>query len=921
MCTRVTSCFLFVLAAGVVPLGAQIPQASGRIAGTVLDQANAISLPGVPVTLLGTDELVYTDLDGRYRLDVAPGTHELRIEMSGYAEQIVRVTVASGQTIEMQVALASNRFSEAVTVQGQVVDAETSTAAAQLVLRRNAPVITDNLGAQEMRANGDSNAAVAMTRITGVSLVDNQFVYVRGLGERYSNTTLSGSTLPTTEPDKKVVPLDLFPAGLLDSVQVAKSYSPDKSAEFAGGLVQIVPLKFPSHGHFTLSLEASRSSLATGNSIPLSPLGSRDFWGYDNGSRALPASFPADKIVRRGIFTPDVGFGPEEITQFGRALENRWVPEARSGRPGQSWGATYGNRFGRLGIVTSLRHSYREQYVEENRKFFIIDNTGDLDIFSDYDFQVGSQKAQLGIVGNAAYQFTSNHRLSLENFYSHNGRDEGRIFEGPNTDRNFILRNYRLQFIEEGLFSNAASGEHFVPGWRNSLFDWRVSSSRATRDEPDLRETLYFQNIDPVTGVGTGAFRLADATQSGFRLFNILADDTIDLSINWSSYATVGPLPLQLRFGPSYVRRTRDFASRRFRFVPTNARPVDLTRSPEAILAPENIGVDFRFNEDTRPTDAYDAISETTAFYGMTDLSLSSRTRLVAGARVERFDLTVNTFDPFGLFVDRITATLRDTDLFPAVNLVYAIRPDTNLRVSYSQTVNRPEFRELAAFEFTDVVGNKAVRGNPDLTRALIRNVDARVERFGGGRSVMAASVFYKGFDDPIERVVSAGAQPLTSFENADSARNFGLELEIGRQFGRSVFVSGNYTYVDSEIRLTEAARRVQTSLVRPLAGQSKHLFNVMGEFTTSGFTSRVLYSYFGDRISDVGSNGTPDVVEDGRGLLDVVIAQRLAQRLGLRLTMENLTNADYTFLQGFQAQRFYRAGRTVGLSLGLTVF
>lgn len=921
MYKRVFSCLILVLTAGASPLSAQAPQTRGRIAGTVIDQANAIALPGVPVTVLATDEVVYTDLDGRYRLELPAGTHELRIEMSGYAEQTVRVTVASGQTSDVQVALSSNRFSETVTVQGQVIDAETSTAAAQLLLRKNAPVITDNLGAQEMRANGDSNAAVAMTRVTGVSLVDNQFVYVRGLGERYSNTTLSGSTLPTTEPDKKVVPLDLFPAALLDSVQVAKSYSPDKSAEFAGGLVQIVPLKFPSHGHFTVSLGASRASLATGNSIPLSPLGSRDFWGYDAGARTLPASFPDEKIVRRGIFTPEVGFAPDEITQFGRALENRWVPETRNGRPGQSWGATYGNRFGRLGIVTSLTHSYKEQYVEENRKFFIIDNTGDLDIFSDYDFRIGTQKAQLGILGNAAYQISSNHRLSVENFYSHSGRDEGRIFEGPNTDRNFILRNYRLQFIEEGLFSNAVSGEHFVPSWRNSLFDWRVSSSRATRDEPDLRETLYFQNIDPVSGFGTGPFRLADATQSGFRLFNVLADDTVDISANWSSYATLGTLPLQLRFGPSYVRRTRDFASRRFRFIPTSSRPVDLTRTPEAILAPEHIGVDFRFNEETRPTDAYDAISETTAFYGMTDLSLSSRARLVAGARVERFDLTVNTFDPFGLFVDRITARLQNTDLFPAVNLVYGFRPDTNLRVGYSQTVNRPEFRELAAFEFTDVVGNKAVRGNPDLTRALVRNVDARMERFGGGRSVMAVSVFYKGFDDPIERVVSAGAQPLTSFENADSARNFGVELEIGRQLGRHVFVSGNYTYVDSEIRLTEAARRVQTSLVRPLAGQSRNLFNAMGELTAAGFTARLLYSYFGDRISDVGSNGTPDVVEDGRGLLDVVIAQRLAQRLGLRLAMENLTNAEYTFLQGFQAQRFYRTGRTVSLSLGLSVF
>ena len=168
-----------------------------------------------------------------------------------------------------------------MTVTGQAVDAETSSAAAQLVERRNADVITDNMGAQEMRQNGDSDAAAALSRVTGMSVVDNQYVFVRGLGERYSNTTLAGAVIPTTEPDKKVVPLDLFPAGLIDSVQVAKSYSPDKSAEFAGGLVQIVPLKLPNRPVMDFSYGISHSSTATGKSILVSPLNGRDVWGFD----------------------------------------------------------------------------------------------------------------------------------------------------------------------------------------------------------------------------------------------------------------------------------------------------------------------------------------------------------------------------------------------------------------------------------------------------------------------------------------------------------------------------------------------------------------------------------------------------------------------------------------------------------------
>ncbi len=254
-----------------------------------------------------------------------------------------------------------------------------SSAEAQLVERKNANVISDNMGAQEMKANGDSDAAAAMQRVTGLSVVDNQYVFVRGLGERYSNTTLSGSTIPTTEPDKKVVPLDLFPTGLIDSVQIAKSYLPDKSADFAGGLVQIVPLKFPNRPTFDLSWGMSFNSNATGEDIVLSPLGNRDWLGFDDGARAMPPSFPDSKIIRRGIYTPDVGFAPEEITTFGRALEDIWRPVSKSGRPGQDWSVVYGNRFGNFGVIGSVSQSYKEQYIEENRRFYLIGEGGALE--------------------------------------------------------------------------------------------------------------------------------------------------------------------------------------------------------------------------------------------------------------------------------------------------------------------------------------------------------------------------------------------------------------------------------------------------------------------------------------------------------------------------------------------------------------
>jgi hypothetical protein len=933
--------WLLVFALGLSPMvafaqaGAQSAPAarSGqtvRVIGIVRDETNAIALPGVPVEVIGTTQVVYTDVDGRYVLQVPPGKHQVKVALEGYQEKVINIE-ATDRAVTVDVGLTMARFSETVTVTAAALDLATSSAEAQLVERRQASVITDNVGAQEMKNNGDSDAAAAMTRVTGLSLVDNQYVFVRGLGERYSNTTLAGSVLPTTEPDKKVVPLDLFPSGLIDSVQVNKSYSPDRSAEFAGGLVQIVPMKLPSQPVLDVAYGFNHYSTATGKSIPMSPLGSRDVWGYDNGARALPAGMPADKIVRQGIYTPDVGYSAAAMTEFGRLLENSWRPVSEDARPGQNWNATLGNRFGNLGIVASVTHAYKEQFVEEDRGFFRIAGSGQLENTSPTHLQTGTQRALLGIVGNVSYAFKPTQRLSFENFYTHSGKDEGRFFQGTNLDNARQYRNYRLQFVEEGMMANAVSGEHFFQGLSNSRIDWRINSARATRDEPDLRESLYERAIGAVGQPESAVpFTYADESQSGFRMFNELDDDTIDGAINWSIFNAVGGRPTQYKFGLNYVGRTRDFQSRRFHFIPITTQKADAGNllydnrlPPEELFTSANIGTAFRFNEETRPTDAYAGDQTTTSGYGMLDIAIGARTRIIAGARVERFDQTVTTQDPFGLFAREVEATNNNTDLFPAVNFVQGVGPNSNIRLSYSTTVNRPEFRELAEFEFTDVVGNRAVKGNPDLTRALIQNVDARWEMFSGGRGVIATSVFFKHFDKPIERVVIAAANPIVTFQNSDTARNFGIELEAGRQFGSHLFFNANYTFVDSKITLLPEQLGVQTSSERPLAGQSKNLFNVSGEFSAAGFSTRLLFNYFGDRISDVGANEAPDIIEQGRPSLDLVISQRF-KGLNVRLNVENLTNSDYLYTQTLtvrETQRLYRMGRTVALSFGYNVF
>ena len=907
---------LTLVAASALGLNAQTPQ-QGRVVGRVLDAINASPLPGVIVEVVGTPQTTVTDLDGRYTLNLPLGQHQVKVSLSGFAERVISVDLNATAAKTLDVTLALAGFSEAVTVTGQATtEATSSSAATQLLERRRATTINDNMGGQEMKANADGNAASALQRVTGLSVVDSQFVFVRGLGERYSNTTLSGAVLPSTEPDRKVVALDMFPSSLMDNVQVVKSFSPDRSAEFAGGMIEINMSKLPRRPTFDVSYSLGGNSLVFGKTVLDHQSGDRDYLGLKNSDRGLPSIFPATRLVRGGIYTPEVGELPTDLKRYAESLPKHWTPESVDGKANQGFSMAFGNRFGKLGVSASVNQSYSSDYREEAQVYYATD--GDvLTPFSTYDYRAGSTTGTLSGLLNLGYQMSANHRLAFQGFSTNRGKRETRTFEGFNDDAARNLRNSRLLWLEEELRSGQVTGEHFFPSVSNSRVDWRATVSRSQRNVPDIRVTLYQQ-------IGT-SWVLADESQSGLRMFNALQEDATEVAGNWSTvFAGRQGLPAMLKLGTSYAMRDREFDSRRFRFIPLNVVRFDLTQSPEDIFAPANIGTRYELREETRTTDSYDAEQTVLAGYAMLDLSLSARLRVIGGARVENYTQTVNTFDLFGTDVfgsqEVITGEIKTTDFFPALNLVYATRQNQNLRVSFSQTVNRPEFRELAPFEFTDIVGGRAVIGNPDLERSLIQNYDARWEWFGDAEEVVSAGVFFKRFDSPIERIVEPTAQLRTSFTNAKSARNFGVELEARKRLSNMVLIGANYTFVDSSIALEGSQTNVLTSLERPLSGTSKHIFNAMVEARLPIFTARVLFNSFSERIAEVGSLQLPDIFEEGRQTVDVAVSRRVG-KLNLRLSAENLTDTAVRFLQGPQTHREFKLGRTLAFQVGFSAF
>jgi outer membrane receptor protein involved in Fe transport len=892
-------------------------QESGRIRGRVLDEYNAVTLPGAPVEVVGTDTVVYTDMDGVFEINLPPGTYDVKVTFSGYDDGVSRdVAVSAGQTTEVAVALSIGtvELAEEITVTAEAPVA-TSQAAA-LLERKRSGAVSDGMAREEMSANADSDASDALSRVTGVSVVGGQYVYVRGLGERYSNTTLNGSVLPTTEPDKRVVPLDLFPTALLESVKVTKSYLPDKPAEFSGGLLEIEPINFPDGPVLSISGSAGYNSNTTGKDGLSYPGGGLDWLGYDDGRRALPSIIPDQKVVPATRFGS--GFTQDELQAFGRSFDNTWEPRETTGKPDSSFSILAGNSWDKFGAVGSVTYNYKNRFRSERQQYYIIGSDADgLINTNNYDFRYSTYRATLGAVANLSYRFSGSHRLAWENFYTNSGQDEARTFGGFNIDKGTDLRNARLYWIQETVLSSKLAGEHFFPSISNSKVDWRLTYSRARRDEPDLRENLYeFRN-------SLSEFEWSNESQSGFRMFNDLTDSVYDGAVDWTLLFAGSGRSTLLKVGGEYSHRTRDFLSRRLRFAPTRSRPADLTQSPEVIFQAENIGQfgDFQLQEETRPTDRYDATHDIYAGYAMIDLPITSRLRFVGGARVEASQQEVVTSDPFDPTLGVVPASLDNTDVLPGLNLVYKLTPDQNLRAAFSQTVNRPEFRELAPFEFTDIVGGRAVVGNPDLKRAKIMNADLRWEWFPAGGAgdgeVVAVSAFWKDFTDPIERVVEATAQFRNSYENARGARNIGVEVEGRKSFGPFVLLGFNYTFTDSEIELERGTAQIQTNINRPLAGQSPNVANGMVEIRNRArdLSGRVLLNYYDDRISDVGVFGTPDILEEARTTLDVVVTRTFGT-WALRLTGTNLTDSEWLFSQGGRLQRAYKEGRTIGLSL-----
>ncbi|MBI1357054.1 MAG: outer membrane beta-barrel protein [Acidobacteria bacterium] len=895
------------------------PAGQGSILGFVFDANTGEPIRGAQVSLDGqTDNNSRTDLDGTYRFNLAPGTYSVTVTAEKFLPAKVEgIVVTAGEIADGSVVLSTE--TEVTTVEVvATVEASTATAEALIAERKLAPVVSDGISHEEIKNSTASDAAGAVEKVTGVSVVEGGYVYVRGLGERYSSTMLNNAMLPTTEPERRVVPLDLFPASLLNDVKVLKTYTPDMPGEFAGGVVKLETVEFPRQKIFTVGTTIGFNSRTTFKPGDTYRGGSRDFFGFDDGTRDLPSLVPQDGRVFPGAFTP------QEFQEIGRAFPNNWQPVPQdSVRPTVGYSIAGGNTWGKLGVVGAITFTNKLQRQSELLRYLVNTGGGNAAIFTDYpDYVADSESVRLGGVMNLAYSINPSHKLIFRNTLTRETDKEARTFSGLNGGIDTVIQDQRLRWVERSLVSTGLEGQHSFNRLHNSLFTWQLTYSTSKRDEPDFREVVRTLRPD-------GTTPYLASPQSGTRFYNYLTDHIIEPQASWATPFYGKGFSGKVEVGFRGTFRDRDFAARRFRFVPLRLSQLDLTAPSDELFAPENITPDlFQIRENTRGTDQYTAAMDVYAGYAMVDLSFGAKWRVVGGVRVEDAVIDVETLDPLIPGAVPAVSTLANRDPLPGVNVIYALSPKSNLRFGYSETLSRPDFRELSPFDFVNVLGGYSFAGNPNLVRAKIKNFDARWEHFFGGSQLVAASYFYKDFTNPIEVTIQPTTGDLRqSYINAAGGTNQGVEFELRRSLAvlnpklAQFNVQANLTLVDSQVQLGEAQRNLLTSLQRPMMGQSKVVYNLITEWLKPRWRSnaRFYVNHVSRRITDVGALGLPDVYQQGNTFLDFVYQYSFREdgRWNMRFTAENLTDNHYQWIQADITQRSFRLGRTY--SVGTT--
>jgi len=867
-----------------------------------------------------------SDMEGFFTISLLPGkTYEIEFSAIGYAaKKVSGIEVKANNQNELNIVLeAASKDLSAVVIRGTSLRRETTNS--MIAFQKNTNTVAQVISAEAIRRSPDKNTGEVLKRVPGTSVQEGKYLVVRGLADRYNQAMLNGILLNSTEPDRKTFSFDIFPAPMIENIIINKAFVPEFPGEWAGGLVQVNTKDIPAKSFLNIQIGTGFNTQTIGSDFYTYKGGKKDWLGFDDGTRALPNAFPHK--AHFNLLTA------QQKTDIGKSLENVWSADRNGSKFLPALNSSLGLNGGfnqllgkknKLGGIFAVTYNKSNKRLDYNNAFFGVQNkTASLNF--DYHNEKYSEDVLAGALGNLTLQLGNNNKVSFKNILNVNTTDyvikrTGKDYESdPVNGEN--IRATELSFKANTFFNTQLTGDHNLPLLKSKL-RWYGSFSILDQYIPDQRRIQYNQNIS--TDANAPYSVLISNTRSqktGSSYFGFLNDYVYTTGGDASKNFQLFGLAQTVKGGYMLQVKDRLFDSRPLSIYLATDNPTLRQLPEDLIFSPENFGngTDNKFGFDELSGSQFRYIANTilNAGYLQLDNQFTDKLRAVWGLRVEDYDQVIGSLKQS----DSRHVHTQVRDYLPALNITYKVNNKTNIRLAGSQTVIRPEFRELSTFAFFDFELGATILGNRNLQRTKVSNFDLRYELYPRAGELFTAGIFYKHFKNPIELYFNqsgVGTSSTFNYINADYAKSFGAEIEFRKKLDfsnalKNFTAQGNLSYIYNRVTKTDA------SLSRPMQGQSPYLINASLQYDLEklGLSTTLLFNEIGRRILYVGNQDVPSIWEAPRPLSDFQIAKKIMEGKGeLKLNVTDFLNRRARFYHDIDENGSYKRNSADALAI-----
>ncbi|MCU0428496.1 MAG: TonB-dependent receptor [Cytophagaceae bacterium] len=885
-----------------------LAQELGMIHGEVFDTTEAII--DAKILVLGQPGIgAKSDIDGSFTIKrVTPGTVDIIISYSGYKTDTLRnIQVLAGKVTEVgRIQMLQNaRLMKVVVVKGKRI---TNTEAAAVRETKESKQVVNVISSEQISKSQDRDAAQVMQRVPGITLIQNRFILVRGLSERYNSVLLNGVVAPSSESETRAFSFDIVPSNMIDRLLVYKSGSYDLPGDFAGAVIRLYTRNTVSENVSQLSITGGYRVGATLQKNLRQESGAADLFAFGDRRRALPGSIP-DYDLKLIPANREA-----QINEISRAFQNNWEVKNKTALPDLRLNYLFGRKFnvGKVEVnsISNISYSNTNTYAAQRRNLYggydTLTNVS-TDVYK-FEDDIYSNDVRLGVLSNWQFKLSDRSRIAFRNLYSRLGSSETMHRTGTNFNSRQNISQYSLRYTSNELYSGQVQGSHESVS-KLTKFSWLVGYSNTSRKDPDWKRATMLQPLDePNKPFQVYISSTATATD-GARFYMDMKESSVsaglDVSRKFAKHADSSGITVSAGVYNDLKRRT--YSARFLSYVTNAALPASVLNLPfDQIYDPANIAYpsSIFISEGSAPTDKYYGSNFLTAAYAGALIPFTKKLNLTAGMRFENN-------------IQLLRITQDDSDLvnitklspLPFANLSYNFTEKFLARVAYGKTINRPEFRELSPFNYYDftIPANKV--GNPDLKNCDIHNLDLRAEFYPTPEEMISLGVFYKSFINPIEiyQLPTGSYTPVFKYGNASSAVSQGVELEIRKSLQsiksiawiKNFSVLFNASLIKSEIKFDNLSNQLQLSK-RPMQGQSPYIVNVGLYYQNDEkkMQASILYNVFGPRIAVVGDKQSRTWYEMPRHLLDLTFSKGISERSTLRFGISDLLNSTYRIME-----------------------